>query len=52
MHSYCPGLIYGMSLAFHGLPPMWFIVLFFAVIIGLVVAIVCALVWRLGKRKS
>jgi uncharacterized protein (DUF2062 family) len=48
-----------MSLAFHGLPPMWVIVVFCAVVIGLLVAIVCALVWRFrvierlkGKRPQ
>lgn len=39
-----------MFLAFHGLPPMWFIYLFCAIVIGLVVAIICALVWRLRLR--
>ena len=41
-----------MSLAFHGLPPMWVIYLFCAVIIGLLVAIVCALVWRLTRKQT
>jgi hypothetical protein len=35
-----------MSLAFHGVPPMWVLYLFGAVFIGLLVAIVCALIWR------
>lgn len=39
------------SLAFHGLPPMWAIYVFCAVMVGLLVAIFCALVWRFSVIK-
>jgi hypothetical protein len=42
----CARYNHRMSLAFHGVPPMWVLYLFGAVFIGLLVAIVCALIWR------